>query len=124
MLDTIISFVICLTIPGVMFLGGILLKIYQPKMNNLIGYRSHLSMLNETTWKYANQYLAKVWLLLGGIEFFISIIITTYIYLKKHTIEDTICLIIIIIQMLILVISLISIEKKLNTEFDMNGNKK
>lgn len=111
MLDTIISFVICLAMPGTMFLGGILLKKYKPRMNSLIGYRSHLSMLNETIWKYANQYLANLWLLLGGIQFVIYGTITIYIFLKKHIIEGTICLGIIIIQMLFLVISLVLVEK-------------
>ena len=46
MLDILSSFIICLAIPIVMFLGGILIKIIKPKMNCFFGYRSRTSMTN------------------------------------------------------------------------------
>ena len=122
MLDIISSFIICLAIPIVMFLGGILIKILKPKINWWFGYRSLTSTANESIWNYANQYFANIWLLLGGIQFIFYGIITFFIYFKNKNIDGTICVIIIVLQALVLTISLISIEKKLNNKFDIKKN--
>ena len=122
MLDILSSFIICLAIPIVMFLGGILIKIIKPKMNCFFGYRSRTSMTNESKWDYANQYFANIWLLLGGIQFILYAIITFFIYFKNKNIDGTICVIIIVLQALVLTISLIYIEKKLNNKFDIKKN--
>ena len=122
MLDIISSFIICLAIPIVMFLGGILIKILKPKMNWFFGYRSRTSMTNESRWNYANQYFANIWLLLGGIQFIFYGIITLFIYFQNKNINGMICLVVIVLQALVLTISLISIEKKLNNKFDIKKN--
>ena len=122
MLDIIFSFIICLAIPIVMFLGGILIKILKPKINWWFGYRSLTSTANESIWNYANQYFANIWIFLGGIQFTLYGIITLFIYFQNKNINGMICLVVIVLQALVLAISLIFIEKTLNNKFNIKRN--
>lgn len=121
MLDIIFSFIICLAIPIVMFLGGILIKILKPKINWWFGYRSLTSTTNESIWNYVNQYFANIWIFLGGIQFILYGIITLFIYFQNKNIDGMICLVVIALQALVLAISLIFIEKNLNKKFDIKN---
>ena len=55
---------IVLLIPLTMIFFGWLLCRKTPKeINYIYGYRTKRSMMNEETWRFANQYFEKAWYL-------------------------------------------------------------
>jgi len=60
----IFMFIMVLLIPLTMIFFGWLLFRKTPKENNYVyGYRTKRSMMNEETWRFANQYFGKAWYL-------------------------------------------------------------
>ncbi|KYH30944.1 hypothetical protein CLTEP_24660 [Clostridium tepidiprofundi DSM 19306] len=123
MKDIIFSYVICLATPLVMLVGGIICKNVKLKINHFVGYRTKTSMRNEDTWKFANHYLGKLWIIIGLLMTIFSSILLTYIYSKTGKISGMLCLGFIISQSLVVLISVFSVEKKLKEKFNTSADK-
>ena len=50
-------------LPAIMFLFGCIM--YEMKMfpNGIFGYKTEMSMKNQDTWDFANQYSGKLWMM-------------------------------------------------------------
>ena len=65
-----------LCIPIVQLIGGWCMRYHTPKkINSWIGYRTTNAMKNADTWKLANQYCGKLWLMIGTVSLILSAII-------------------------------------------------
>lgn len=124
MLEVILSFVISLLTPLLIFFVGLFLKTKKINRNTVFGYRTHMSLKNNITWKYANSYLGKIWSFYGGILLIISVILSVYLYMLDGKIKDIYILYFITSQLIFVIISIIFIEIKLNKKFDVDGNEK
>ncbi len=118
--------VICVVlIPLLILIIGILFKKRNlPRINFFLGYRTPLSMKNEKTWEVANRTLGKVWLWVGAITLPVSIFSILPFLNKSEDTLGTAITIISFIQVLIIVLTIIPVEKKLRETFDKNGNRK
>ncbi|WP_455249284.1 SdpI family protein [Ruminococcus sp.] len=66
--------IICtLLIPAVQLLAGWAMRFHAPKkINAWVGYRTERSMQNEESWKFANQYCGRLWMLFGAAMLVVS----------------------------------------------------
>lgn len=81
-------------------------------------------MRNEETWKFANQYLGKVWYLCGLLSAPLSVIAMAIVFEKGTETMSTVGFIITMIQTTPLVGAMISTEIVLKKNFDENGRRK
>ena len=121
----IFMLIVVLLIPLTMLLFGWLFFRRTPKeINYVFGYRTKRSMRNEETWKFANQYLGKVWYLYGLLSAPLSVIAMAIVFEKGTETMSTVGFIITMIQTIPLVGTMISTEIALKKNFDENGRRK
>ena len=121
----IFMLIVVLLIPLTMLLFGWLFFRRTPKeINYVFGYRTKRSMRNEETWKFANQYLGKVWYLCGLLSAPLSVIAMAIVFEKGTETMSTVGFIITTIQTTPLVGAMISTEIALKKNFDENGRRK
>ena len=121
----IFMLIVVLLIPLTMLLFGWLFFRRTPKeINYVFGYRTKRSMRNEETWKFANQYLGKVWYLCGLLSAPLSVIAMAIVFEKGTETMSTVGFVITMIQTIPLVGAMISTEIALEKNFDENGRRK
>ena len=75
-----ISSIVSIVVGSVLLIIGLILKYFNIRRNSLFGYRTFLSMKNDSNWVFANRIFARfaiiigiVTLLVGTISFFTHI---------------------------------------------------
>jgi uncharacterized membrane protein len=97
----------------------IVLKLYPPKsINNLYGYRTPFSMLNEQTWAEANSYFSKNLLQLS----LVSVILQIVIFFLTE--PQTALIIALSLFSFIVIIAILLTEGHLSKVFDKKGVRK
>ena len=121
----IFMFIMVLLIPLTMLFFGWLLFRKTPKENNYVyGYRTKRSMMNEETWRFANQYFGKVWYLCGLISAPLSVIAIAIVFGKEPGTMGTVGGIITMLQMLPFIGAIVPTESELKKNFDENGKRR
>ena len=121
----IFMFIMVLLIPLTMiFFGWLLFRKTPKEINYVYGYRTKRSMMNEETWRFANQYFGKVWYLCGLLSAPLSVIAMAIVFEKGTETMSTVGFIITMIQTIPLVGAMISTEIALKKNFDENGRRK
>ena len=121
----IFMLIMVLLIPLTMlFFGWLLFRRTPKEINYVYGYRTKRSMMNEETWRFANQYFGKAWYLCGLISVPLSVMAITLVLGKGTETVGTIGGIITMLQMIPLVGAIIPTEIALKKNFDENGGRK
>ena len=121
----IFMFIMVLLIPLTMiFFGWLLFRRTPKEINYVYGYRTKRSMMNEETWRFANQYFGKVWYLCGLILAPLSVIAIAIVFGKGPGIVGTVGGIITMLQMLPLIGAIVPTESELKKNFDENGKRR
>ena len=122
----IATLLICSLLPLLMIVQGIFFKRGGPKnINHIYGYRTHRSMLNETTWRFAHRYCGKLWFISGLILLPISVIVVLCLLGQENATLGVAAAIICSTQVVVLVLgSWIPTELALKRTFDNKGNRK
>ena len=121
----IFMFIMVLLIPLTMiFFGWLLFRKTPKEINYVYGYRTKRSMMNEETWRFANQYFGKAWYLCGLISVPLSVVAITLVFGKGPGTVGTVGGIITMLQMIPLVGAIIPTEIALKKNFDENGRRK
>ena len=121
----IFMFIMVLLIPLTMiFFGWLLFRRTPKKINYVYGYRTKRSMMNEETWRFANQYFGKVWYLCGLILAPLSVIAIAIVFGKEPGTVGTVGGIITMLQMLPLIGAIVPTESELKKNFDENGKRR
>lgn len=121
----IFMLIMVLLIPLTMlFFGWLLFRKTPKEINYVYGYRTKRSMMNEETWRFANQYFGKAWYLCGLISVPLSVMAITLVLGKGTETVGTIGGIITMLQMIPLVGAIIPTEIALKKNFDENGRRK
>ena len=122
---SIFMLIMVLLIPLTMlFFGWLLFRKTPKEINYVYGYRTKRSMMNEETWKFANQYFGKAWYLCGLISVPLSVMAITLVLGKGTETVGTIGGIITMLQMIPLVGAIIPTEIALKKNFDENGKRR
>ena len=121
----IFMLIIVLLIPLTMiFFGWLLFRKTPKEINYVYGYRTKRSMMNEETWKFANEYFGKVWYRCGLLSAPLSVITIAIVFGKGTETVGTVGGIITMIQMIPLVGAIIPTEIALKKNFDENGRRR
>ena len=121
----IFMLIMVLLIPFTMiFFGWLLFRKTPKKINYVYGYRTKRSMMNEETWRFANQYCGKAWYLCGLISAPLSVIAIALVFGKGPGTVGMVGGIITILQMLPLIGAIVPTESELKKNFDENGKRR
>ena len=122
----IVIVISCLLIPVIMIISGYLMKAKTPKkINGIYGYRTERSMKNKETWNFANKLCGDIWLKVGLIMLIISAVITAIISINKDENAFAVAsIVILLVQTIILIATIVPVEKALRNKFDEDGNPK
>ena len=121
----IFMFIMVILIPLTMIFFGWLLCRKTPKeINYVYGYRTKRSMMNEETWRFANQYFGKAWYFFGLILAPLSVIAIAIVFGKGPGTVGTVGGIITMLQMLFLIGAIVPTESELKKNFDENGKRR
>jgi len=121
----IFMLIMVLLIPLTMiFFGWLLFRKTPKEINYVYGYRTKRSMMNEETWRFANQYFGKVWYLCGLISAPLSVIAIAIVFGKGPGTVGMVGGIITMLQMLPLIGAIVPTESELKKNFDENGKRR
>lgn len=111
-------------IPVIMLVAGFMMYANPPKeINGFIGYRSRMSRKNINTWIFAHDFCGKLWAVIGIVMLGI-IVIAEILFGHLGIANKLINGAIIAIQLIILVVSHIPVERALRRSFDEEGKRR
>ena len=104
-------------IPLLVIIIGLLMYKYPPqKPNWFVGYRSRKSMKNEKIWKEANQYCGKIWMLMGLIMVFVSILLFLLDLFSMVNFSEPLLSTLVLVQTAIIILPIFIVEKSIEDE--------
>ncbi len=107
-----------ISINGLLLFLSIIFRFFPPKkINNIYGYRTNKSKLNETIWQFANQQFCASLLKYSIIGFVAAIILAT-IGSGKNTWQPM------MVMIFTLGAAILKTEQSLLQNFDEDGNRK
>ena len=104
--------------------GHLFIKKAPHNINDVFGYRTSMSMKNNSTWIFAHHYCGKLWFRWGMILLPVSIIAMCFTIGKDIDTIGKIGGIICYVQMVPLIGAILPTECALRRTFDKNGNRK
>lgn len=118
----IAMFICNLLIPIIMLVAGLCMYFNPPKaINNVIGYRTARSKKNMDTWLFAHKCCGRIWSIVGAVLLVASIAVQLP---YAHADEDAVgimTLIVMGVQIALLLLSIVPVEKALDKKFDEEG---
>lgn len=115
----------CLLVPAVMlYFGWRFLKKPPKHINSFYGYRTSRSMKNQQTWDFAHKVCGKLWFRWGLVLLPLSLL-AMLLVLGKDTEEQGVWLMgVTVIQVVVLLGSIVPVERALKRNFDQFGRKR
>lgn len=107
--------------PAIMVITGIIFIKRPPKENGMYGYNTARSRQSPEAWKFANEYLGRLWLAAGLIMLPLSAAVMVLFFSSDKETTGIACTVIASIQPAVMVSPMIPIEIALKRKF---GNKK
>lgn len=112
------NFTYVLTTNGVLFLLSIIFWKFPPKkINNLYGYRTHRSMLNQQIWDFANSTFNLAFIKYSGLSFLAALLLVNFAQ-NNLTWQPM------VLVALSILVCIIKTEKALKENFTEEGKKK
>lgn len=114
-----IFMLICALITPVIMVitGGVFIK-HPPKENGMYGYNTKRSRQSPEAWKFANEYLGRLWLVAGLIMLPLSAAVMLLFFGSDKDTIGIACSIIACIQPAVMVMLMIPIEIALKQKFN------
>ena len=115
----------CLLVPAVMLsFGWRFLKKPPKHINSFYGYRTSRSMKNQQTWDFAHQVCGRLWFRWGLVLLPLSLL-AMLLVLGKDVEELGVWLMgVTVIQIVVLLGSIVPVERALKKNFDQFGRKR
>ena len=111
--------------PAIMIVFGRLFSRSAPKeINYAFGYRTSRSMKNMDTWKFAHEFLGKLWFILGCIMIPVNLIPLLLVIGSSENVIGTVGSVLCFVDLGAIIISIFPTESALKKNFDKDGNKK
>ena len=111
--------------PVLMLACGWMMWKHCPKtINGLIGYRTPRSMQNMDTWKFAHEYIGKLWWKVGWILLLPSIAVYLPFYGGTEQTISIVGCVLIAVQLVVLLCTIIPTEKALKKTFGEDGTRR
>ena len=117
--------IMVLLIPITMVVLGRSFSNKAPKdINYTFGYRTKRSMMNMETWKFAHEYIGKLWLICGLTLLSPSVVIMVLVLGKEPNTVGTVGGILTIVQMIPMIGAIVPTENALKKKFDEFGRRR
>ncbi|NLA95326.1 MAG: SdpI family protein [Clostridiaceae bacterium] len=114
-----------LIIPATMLATGLIFRKWAPKsINYLLGYRTRRSTINDDTWIFANRTMGVIWTRWGLLMLIPSLILVLVFLNQPTELLNRLSLILTVIQLVLMVLSIIPVERALKARFDEKGRRK
>ena len=121
----IFMLIMVLLIPITMIIFGRLFSNKTPKeINYTFGYRTKRSMMNIETWKFAHEYIGKLWFIFGLTLLLLSVVIMVFVFGKDPNTVGTVGGILTFAQMIPMIGTIIPTENALKKKFDEFGRRR
>lgn len=118
----ITMFICNLLVPLIMLLGGYIMYKNPPKeINSVAGYRTKMSKKNKDTWEFAHNFCGRLWIKLGIALLVPTLIVQIPFVHSSDNVIGNMTLILEAVQLVVLLCSIIPVEKALKKTFDENG---
>lgn len=119
----IFFFIILLLMPvSLIIFGGIWGKHPPKEINSTSGYRTNMSMKNQYTWRFAHKYVSKIWVVLGIVMAFVSILFLIIFGRSNQSSLIVVVSIAVPSQIVSTCLTIIPTERALHKNFDKDGN--
>ena len=114
--------IMVLLIPIAMIVFGRLFSNKAPKdINYTFGYRTKRSMMNKETWKFAHEYIGKLWFICGLTLLPPSVVVMVLVFGKETNTVGAVGGILTIVQMIPMIGAIVPTENALKKNFDEFG---
>ncbi len=125
-MGTQITLFICnLIVPLLMLVFGVWMLRRPPKeINGAFGYRTRMSMKNEKTWRFAHEKCGRIWTWTGAVLLVVSVALSILLWLKGGDALTRFTTSYSMAQVVVLVLTILPVERSLKKHFDENGNPK
>lgn len=121
----IFMFVCIIVVPVMMYILGKVFVTHPPKdINGVYGYRTTRSMKNQETWDFAHKFCGRLWVKLGKLLVFVSIVPMFFVIGKSDNVIGVMGLIISGFQLIVMLGSIVPTERALKGKFDKDGNRR
>lgn len=94
------------------------------KINSAFGYRTKLSMKNQETWEFAHRTCGRLWRVLGLVLLIITVIAMLFLLGKNMEITAFFATGILVFQLLVMLGSILPVERALKKRFDKDGRRR
>lgn len=113
------AYIYVLSVNGLLFLLSLIFYFFPPKkINNLYGYRTHKSMLNEDIWNFANGIFNKTLLAYGAGSFIVALLLA---YLNPEMMSSWVPMGLLFFTV---IVCIYKTEQEIKKYFDEEGNRK
>ncbi len=113
-----------LLVPLTMVGFGWLLSKKAPKsINWLFGYRTSRSMKNDETWRFAQKKIGRLWLIWGSTMLLLTLALLLILFGKDDRLFEKAGLVLTVVQLVVLILSIIPVERALKRNFDKDGRR-
>lgn len=125
MLEYIEIFIVNLIIPGVMVLGGYMMRKCPPRnISRWVGFRTALSMKNADTWAFAHACCGRVWWKAGWISLVLSMLVQLPFAKAGEETLETLALAMVLVQSFVLLGTVVYVQRELKLTFDECGRRR
>ena len=104
--------------------GSLSLKRAPKEINFIYGYRTTMSMKNKDTWQFAHACFGRLWSRIGLILLPVSIIPLLFVMGGNENTVAIVGGVVCAVQVVVLLASIVPVEKALKRTFDRDGNRK
>lgn len=111
-------------IPVTALAGGLWLMKFAKRKKGGIGYYSRAALLSDETWRFAQSCCGMIWEMIGIATFVPSFMFGVFAYFADLKIQCVITLVLVAIQMVILWVGTMSVERAIKEYFDEEGRRK
>ncbi len=114
-----------LLLPLTMIFCGRYFSHKAPKeINCVFGYRTSMSMKNKDTWEYAHKLMGKLWYKCGIAMLPVSVLAMLFVLGKGEAVIGTVGAVACGVQVVVMVLTILPVERALRKKFDENGNER
>ena len=125
MLEYIEIFIVNLIIPGVMILGGYMMRKCPPRsISRWVGFRTALSMKNADTWAFVHACCGRVWWKIGWISLALSVFGQLPFAKAGEETLETLALVMVLAQSFVLLGTVVYVQRELKRAFDESGQRR
>ncbi len=119
----LITFLVLLVPLSMITIGILLLRTSLVGINSFFAYRSRRARKSKETWKFAHNFLGRIWLILGIIFLPLYTMVMFFTLNQGDSVVALVCGILILVSALPIILPILFVERGLHKKFDIFGKR-